>query len=100
MRTPSFSLLATITPAPVLNIVHEVLGKAIRTYVDTVPSGNEPSALFFKKKDSVVYVDDASNPPKQLMVFAEKTGLTDSEVEALLAARYNASYPSLHISGT
>lgn len=96
MRTPSFSLLATFTPAPVLNIVHEVLGKAIRT----VPSGNEPSALFFKKKDSVVYVNDASNPPKQLMVFAEKTGLTASEVEALLAARYNASYPSLHISGT
>ncbi|PHN17634.1 Tc toxin subunit A [Pseudomonas sp. ICMP 561] len=178
---------STFTPVPVLNIVHEVLGKAIRTYVDTVQadkdktlyqliaekqhpflfpynfhhqqvmlglSGKQPSlgelsyrvslqvpatapganaygavqqpsavaqammsglspeqqlilleprpaveniASFFKRKYNVDYLDDASNPLNALKVFTEKTGLSASEVESLLAVRNNTPYPSHNV---
>lgn len=182
---------STFTPVPVLNIVHEVLGKAIRTYVDTVPTDKDKTLYqlvaekqhpflfpynfhhqqvmlglsqkqpilgelsyrvslqvpataagtntygavqqlgalaqlmmtglspqqqlilvdpgsangdaimsFFKSKYGVDYINDATNPLNQLRVFTEKTGLTASEVEALLAVRSNAPYPSPNVTGT
>lgn len=181
---------STFKPIPMLNIVHDVLGKAIRTYVDTVPGdkdktlyqliaekqhpflfpynyhhqqvllglggkkpvlgelsyqaslqvpatvpgGNVYGAVqhpsdvaqmmlsglspeqqliliepgpsdansimnFFKNKYGVDYFNDATNPLNELKVFTEKTGLTSSEVESLLAVSNHAPYQSANVQG-
>lgn len=61
------------------------------------PSASEATVAFFKSKYGVDYMDDASNPLNQLKVFTEKTGLSASEVESLLAISSHLPYPSPNV---